>query len=760
MVPATPDAEVHSGRMRRRRWAVVAGSVFLAGLVMVLLFTLTLATDNRALYEVHYSRLLLVNVAVAVALGGIIGWAIWRLVARFRRKKFGSRLLTRVAAVFALVGILPGLLIYGVSYQFVSRTIESWFDTRVESALGAGVKLGRSVIDALVVDVTLKTQSAAAQLAGVSDGRTVLLVDRIREQSALSDVQLWSAGGQLLASSGESRFELRPERPSQTTLRAIRSQKVVSQTEGLDDAPESKEQPSTKARIRVWALVNNPGFGLVSESRYLRVTYNLPPDLVSDALAVQVANREYQERALVRNGLRRMYIGTLTLALFLSVFLVLLLAAVLGNHLVRPLLMLAEGVRDVAKGDLSPKPALSSGDELGRLTRDFADMTQQLADARRALDQSVIQTDAARAYLQTILDNLTTGVVVLDDKGQVDSVNPGATRILKVPMAAHLRQPLEQIPGLEVLSQGVLAEFDQLGSDRQVTSDDGTLGGPVFHSETWQQSFEWGGEGGGPFQTQGVTIVARGAWLPAGKRLVVFDDVSELVSAQRAKAWGEVARRLAHEIKNPLTPIQLSAERLEMKLVHKLEGPDQALLQRSVKTIVDQVDAMKRLVNEFRDYARLPQAQLVPLDLNALVREVLGLYEPPSGVPVKQALDAHCPLIVGDAQQLRQVIHNLVQNAQEAQSGGSVPVQVATRLSSTGTWVRLVVLDAGPGFAEHILKRAFEPYVTTKSKGTGLGLAVVKKILDEHGARIELSNQMDGPGVCGGKVTVSFRVAN
>jgi nitrogen fixation/metabolism regulation signal transduction histidine kinase len=299
-----------------------------------------------------------------------------------------------------------------------------------------------------------------------------------------------------------------------------------------------------------------------------------------------------------------------------------------------------------------------------------------------------------------------------------------------------------------------------LSADGGEGQKDGESGHPMVHSETWQQAFEWGGEGTSPFQTQGVTIVARGASLPDGKRLLVFDDVSELVSAQRAKAWGEVARRLAHEIKNPLTPIQLSAERMEMKLAHKLEGADHALLQRSVKTIVDQVDAMKRLVNEFRDYARLPQARLEPLDLNALVREVLGLYDASSGAPVQQGLDGQCPLIAGDAQQLRQVIHNLVQNAQEAQAGTSTPVQVLTRLSSAGNWVRLVVSDAGPGFAEHILKRAFEPYVTTKAKGTGLGLAVVKKILDEHGARIELSNQMEGPRVCGGKVTVSFRVAN
>jgi nitrogen fixation/metabolism regulation signal transduction histidine kinase len=363
------------------------------------------------------------------------------------------------------------------------------------------------------------------------------------------------------------------------------------------------------------------------------------------------------------------------------------------------------------------------------------------------------QVDAARANLQTILDNLTAGVVVLDDGGRIDAINPGATRILRTPLAAYLHQPLVDVPGLSVLAQGVLAQFDQLGADQGTPlQGDMQLG-------VWQQSFEWGTGAEGPFQ-DGITIVARGAWLPENKRLLVFDDVSEVVSAQRAKAWGEVARRLAHEIKNPLTPIQLSAERLAMKLDGKLDVPGQALLTKSVKTIVDQVDAMKRLVNEFRDYARLPAAVLVPVDLNATVLDVLALYDR-TVVPVRCDLSPDCPLISGDAQQIRQVIHNLVQNAQDAMgsaTGGEVLVK--TRRSATGQRVRLTVVDQGPGFADNILKRAFEPYVTTKAKGTGLGLAVVKKIVDEHGARIELSNHSLDGQVTGGQVAVSFAVAN
>lgn len=758
-----PVADATHARAVRRRWALAVGVVFLSGLIMVLLFMLTVATDNRALYEENFGRLLLVNVLVALTLGAVIFWALARLVARFRRKKFGSQLLAKIAGVFALVGVLPGLLIYGVSYQFVSRSIESWFDVRVESALSAGVNLGRSVIDALVVDVMTKSQLAAAQLASVSDNRAALVLERIREETSVADVQLWTASGQLVASAGESRFSLRPDRPAPAFLRTVRAQRTVSQTEGLEDAPDIGGIATQRvpARIRVWTVVNNPGFGLVTEPRFLQVVYTLPDAVVADALAVQAANREYQERALVRTGLRRMYIGTLTLALFLSVFLAILLAALVGNQLVRPLLMLAEGVRDVARGDLTPRTALSSRDELGGLTRAFADMTQQLADARHALDASVHQADAARAHLQTILDNLTAGVVVLDEQGLIDSINPGATRILRTPMAAYLRQPLGAVPGLDVLAQGALTEFERLAGDH----GDGVEDGFHEHAEApwgvggWQQSFEWGATSAdGPF-AESITIVARGAWLPGRKRLLVFDDVSELVSAQRAKAWGEVARRLAHEIKNPLTPIQLSAERLAMKLEDKLEGADRALLNRSVKTIVDQVDAMKRLVNEFRDYARLPSAHLELLDLNALISDVMALYEP-VGAQVLLDLDESCPPIRADAQQLRQVIHNLVQNAQDATPPGGAAVSIRTRLSGTGARVRMVVQDHGTGFPDHILKRAFEPYVTTKAKGTGLGLAVVKKILDEHAARIELSNRLAEGRVVGGQVTVSFAVAN
>jgi len=756
------------------RWTVGVGIGTIVALGLVLMFLLTQATGNRELYERNYALLLVLNIAVAGLLLLVIGWIIVRLLLRLRRGRFGSRLLVKLAAIFALVGLVPGLMIYVVSYQFVSRSIESWFDVEVEGALAAGLNLGRATLDTLAADLGNKTRQAATQIAETPDAMAGLALERLRDQLQASDVVLWSPSGQVIASAGDSRFLLKPERPSVQQLRSARTQRVVTQIEGLDEVVSAGNGELTAGasgppanagnapRVKAVAVVNSPNVNVLGDARFLQVTQLLPEGLVANAVAVQEANREYQERALARGGLRKMYIGTLTLSLFLAVFGAVLLAVLLGNQLAKPLLVLAEGVRQVAQGDLTPKAALQGKDELGGLTRSFADMTQQLSDARTAVQHSMSQVDAARANLQTILDNLTAGVIVLDVRGRIQSSNPGATRILRAPLAAYHGQSLGEVPGLGVFAKDVLAQFADYLSDAA-----------PHGLEHWQQSFELNAAMPGA-PDNAITLIARGAEMPGTEEfLLVFDDISEMVSAQRAQAWGEVARRLAHEIKNPLTPIQLSAERLEMKLTGKVGEAEQQLLTKSVKTIVDQVDAMKRLVNEFRDYARLPAAELKPVDLNALVADVMQLYlhdnlsdghggrrsDAAAAVPVVTELDPKAPLIQGDAQQLRQVIHNLLQNAQDAQEGkeGAL-VTLKTEYSEASKRVRLSVRDKGTGFPEHILKRAFEPYVTTKVKGTGLGLAVVKKIADEHGARIDISNRLVDGAVQGAQVSLSFAV--
>ncbi len=747
------------------RWAWIVSLVAMTGAGLVLVFLLSLATNGRGLYEQHYVWLFWVNLVVAGLLVLVIGIAAVRLLVRVRRGKFGSRLLLRLAAVFAIVGVVPGLLIYTVSYQFVSRSIESWFDVKVESALDAGLNLGRGTLDALVNELANRTRQAAEKLgeggssAALIEGRggsaSTLALERLREQLAAQEVAIVNASGQTLFSASSGTAGLMPERPSAAMLRQARLQRVTGQLEGLDEDAGT----SANARIRVLALVPSANFALTEQERYLMVRQLLPASLTLNALSVQTAYREYQQRALARDGLRRMYIGTLTLALVLAVFGAVLLAALLGNQLAKPLLLLAEGVDQVAHGDLSAKPVFASGDELGGLTRSFADMTEQLSEARSLVQRSVRQVEGARANLQTILDNLTAGVIVFDREGRIDTVNPGATRILRLPLSAYRGRTLDEVPGLEAFATAVIQRFDlHRGSPESGERDHWQDAFEVHAPASDKQMDTLGGDK--------VTLLVRGASMPHDGRLMVFDDITEVVSAQRAEAWSEVARRLAHEIKNPLTPIQLSAERLQHKLESKLEGLDQAMLVRSVGTIVNQVQAMKQLVNEFRDYARLPAARPQSLDLNALVTEVLSLYATAQEAGrLRPELAVSPPAILGDTTQLRQVIHNLVQNALDAiaeRPQGCVRVRTEVSRTEQGELraLRLQVIDNGPGFSEKVLKRAFEPYVTTKTRGTGLGLAVVKKIADEHGARIRASNLtqggVEGAEVTGAQVSLSF----
>ncbi len=751
------------GPIKLNRWAWIIASIALLGGGLVLGFLLVLTTQNQERFEPYFGWLWWSNIAIAALLSLVILLALGRLALRLRRRKFGSQLLLKLAGIFALVALVPGVLIYTVSYQFVSRSIETWFDVRVEGALDAGLSLAQGTLDTLSTDLAKSTRLAAEQhvLNDRTGERTpsLLELEMLRERVRAEYAAVVNEHGQLILSAeAMGASALRTERIGATLRDRARQDRVTVEIEGLDD-------PGTTARIVALAWIPEQGFALQQQQRYLLVSQNLPPDIVRHALEVQTAYRDYQQRALGRAGLRSMYIGILTLTLVLAVFGAFLLAAILGQQLARPLLLLAEGVEEVARGDLRPKTIFTSQDELGGLTRAFAAMTQQLADARQLADDSVQELDSARAHLQTVLDNLSAGVLVLDAAGRLVLVNPGATRILRLPMSAYIGRPLTDVAELQEFARDIQLRFDDLARDP-------TPG----ERQQWQQPYTLQL----PQQSEPLPLLVRGADLPPDERLIVFDDLTEVVSAQRAQAWSEVARRVAHEIKNPLTPIQLSAERLQMKLESQLPEPGQQLLNRSVNTIVTQVQALKTLINEFRDFARLPTAQLAPLDLNELVHEVTALY----GDALEQGrlvlqLSPNLPPIQGDATLLRQVVHNLVQNALDATTENATPesparVELITDapLNEQGTVraVRLRVRDNGPGFTDKVLKRAFEPYLTTKAKGTGLGLAVVKKVADEHHALVKLRNRhatesnaalgypSDGQPVIGAQVSLSFSV--
>ncbi|MGA7477613.1 MAG: ATP-binding protein, partial [Azonexus sp.] len=458
------------------------------------------------------------------------------------------------------------------------------------------------------------------------------------------------------------------------------------------------------------------------EPRILQLIQPVPPSLAYDADAVQGVYRDYQELQLARQGLTRIYALTLTLTVLVALFGAFALAFVMARRLSAPLSILAEGTQAVAQGDFSPRQAVYSRDELGMLTQSFSRMTRQLDDARRETERHRSELESARGYLESILANLSAGVLVFDRNSVLRTINEGALTILNDDFAGLIGEEVDQWPRQNILGQFIRHNF--------ATAKD----------VEWQTQVELERPNGMP-----QVLLLRGSRLPeasGGGDVVVFDDVTRIVAAQRSAAWGEVARRLAHEIKNPLTPIQLSAERLQFKLAGKLMNGDADMLARSTQMIINQVQAMKRMVDDFRDYARLPVPEVEPLDLNALISEVLGLYES-SAVAIETQFAGDLPKVLGDATQLRQVIHNLLRNSEDALEGrDAAAIRIVTERA--GQQARLLIADNGPGFPLELLPRIFEPYVTTKARGTGLGLSIVKKIVDEHQGTIEISNAPEG----------------
>jgi len=677
----------------------------------ILLFLLASASANTALFAQHYPWLLGLNAVVALSLLGLIAWQLHVLWREHRSQVFGSRLKLRLMLMLGLMAVLPGVLIYAVSVQFVTKSIETWFDVRVEKALEAGLNLGRSALDSLLEDLAGKGQVMALELADRSEAQRRLELNRLREHSGVQSAALFSTTGALLATASGELATLLPPQPAPEHLRRALADRrfAVIESSGEKDL-----------MLRVLVAVTPPGLGI--ETRILQLTDPVPAALAQNADSVQTVYADYQELSLGREGLTRIYAMTLTLTVLLALFTAIALAFVLARNLSAPLSILAEGTQAVAAGDYTPRQAVYSRDELGLLTRSFKQMTSQLDEARRDNERHRAELESARAYLESILANLSAGVLVFDRRLVLRTVNEGALTILSDDFAGLLGHGVDEWSREEALARAIHAGFAK--------HDGGE----------WQEQIELDHKGGLP-----KILLLRGTQLPAGSHggyVVVFDDVTRLIAAQRSAAWGEVARRLAHEIKNPLTPIQLSAERLQFKLADRLSDVDAEMLQRATQTIITQVQAMKRMVTDFSDYARLPAPELVALDLNALVTEVLGLYET-SRSTMRLKLSAKLPAIWGDATQLRQIIHNLLRNAEDAQEGVDAPC-IGIRTQRVDNMAELVVSDHGPGFPPEILARVFEPYVTTKARGTGLGLAIVKKIVDEHHGLIRINNRPTG----------------
>ncbi len=745
------------------RWSLRIALVVAAFSAVALLVLLTWSTGNASRYAQQYDMLLLLTAILAFALLTwvlILSFRLWR---QARRRQFGARMTARFALYFTFLGVLPGILIYVLSVQFMSRSIESWFNVRVDSALEAGINLGREALHAQLADLQVRGKNLARRL-GRESGELSLQLGALREQADLPEALVFTSGGRLVAfSSASSRLDaLLPELPSQQVLNHLR---VSNEYQGIE-VDEQADGQEVQLRLRV--VVPLPtgdhalgALGKAMDKRWLQVTEAVPEALARQVTLVQEGYSDYQELALSRDGLQRLFSITLTLALVVTLFAAVVAAIGLSRRLVRPLLILASGTQAVGVGDYRPLPETPRDDEIGQLTRSFNVMTRQLDEARRQVEENRAQLERTNVYLEAVLRNLSAGVLVFDEHFRLSLYNHGAEQILQLKLDQYQGREITAEHGGFSFAAQVQAAFDShlaMGSERR----------------HWQQQFELPISAHSVLlgEEHSVTLLARGTELliegvPSGY-LVVFDDISDIISANRLVAWGEVARRLAHEIKNPLTPIQLSAERLALRLADRLDDKHAAMLQRSTQTIVNQVASLKKMVEDFREYARKPPVDMQLVDINELISEVLSLYgwDPDEQkvvnalqkVNLQVSLQSDLPCIVGDPTQLRQVLHNLLSNAIEALSDGAQPcivVRTAWRAAQGGRrteGVRLVISDNGPGFDEQLLARVFEPYITTKATGTGLGLAIVRKIVEEHGGRIDISNRKEG----GARISILF----
>jgi nitrogen fixation/metabolism regulation signal transduction histidine kinase len=689
---------------------LIAAALVLGIVLLALLFY---ASSGSSAFSDTLPTLFVVGGVLGAALLVLLGWRLWWLQKRIRRGVFGSKLTLKLLLMFGVVALLPGLVVYGASVFFLNRSIETWFDVRVDNALTSGVNLGQAALDDLLRELDKKAQRMALTLSDEGIGSTITSLSTLREQSAVQELTLFDERGGLIAHVSGERGTLLPVLPERSVLWQVRQQQ-----------PYSRIEEVAERGLIMRVIVPVYTSALTSETRVLQLVQPVPAGLARDAQAVQLAYQDYQQIAVSRLGLKRIYGLALTLTLMLALLMTMVIAYLLSERLGAPLRTLARGTRAVAKGDFSQMPMLKSRDELGVLIQSFNRMTRQLSDAREQVAQNHQETEQAKAFLERVLANLSSGVVVLDDALRVRTTNGAAAQILGMDAALLDARPLTALgqPGeaLHEFGATVAARFAE-------------------HEGEWQEQIDYAGSGGSQ------TLLLRGTRLPPGVErgyVLVFDDVTTLIDAERNAAWSEVARRLAHEIKNPLTPIQLSAERIARKLDGRLEAADAEFLARATQTIVKQVAAMKGMVDAFAGYARMPRARLEALDLNALVGEVLALYDA-KALGLRLNLEADLPRIAGDSTLLRQVIHNLLQNAQDALTDHPAPsVEVSTR--NNNNTVCLTVTDNGAGFPEHLMTRLFEPYATTKAKGTGLGLAIVKKIVEEHHGKIQIENLKTG----------------
>jgi PAS domain S-box-containing protein len=684
--------------------------IFLFGLILLSLQLMSSATQESSELSAMYSWLLLINGSGSVVLLGLVGANIFALTKQLKKREAGSSLTTRMVSLFVLLALAPAAIVFYFSMQFLHQGIDSWFNVEIDRAMEDALELSQASLDQRMRWHTKQTQQLAEKLESASKNSATLELENLRQQSEAVEMTVFSRQGRIVASSSVNPSDILPSLPDESIwLRLRQDAQYVALAPIHDDM----------LMIRVIVALKT------QEPQYLQALYPVPIRIADLADSVEFAFLRYQEMNYLRNSLRLSFSLALSLVLLMSLLAAIWVAFISIRNIIAPVKELVKGTQAVALGHYDQQLPVMAQDDLGFLVESFNDMTHRIAVARDETRLASFEVENQRAYLETILANLTAGVISFDADFTIRTVNQAAYRIFRMQTQHFVGQTLLTLAEQHNELAEPLKTIQQLLEQ----SDD-----------IWQQRLAFLGSSGRQ------ELLCRGTPLFSQERqrvgaVVVFDDVTDLIQAQKNAAWGEVARRLAHEIKNPLTPIQLSAERLQHKLADKLESSDADMLQRSTRTIVQQVVAMKEMVDDFSEYAKPSKKQTVIIDLPLLVQEIMTLYVLKSGVTFKTDYQTNL-LIMGDPISMRQVLHNLIKNALEAiEDQGVIEIRLHRVQKNDSDFIEIDLYDDGMGIKEEQIETIFEPYVTTKAKGTGLGLAIVKKIIEEHGGAIWVDTQ-------------------
>ena len=707
-------------RPRRLRWVAVAQALLWCAIGLGAFLLLAESVQNSAEFERLRPWILLVDLCGVIVLSVLLARKLWRLVRDYRAHVPGSRLTARTVGIFGGLVIAPLLIVYLSSLEFINRGIDSWFKVEVKQGLNDALRLSRAALDLRMREYSARTVALAAALTDAAPAGVQSRLDAERRASQATEIALFGPHEHILAASLENPLEGLPSQLPADLVRQV-----------VQHRPYVSLEPLTGGQylIRTAAALGDAAAG--HDGRFVVAVYPVPAQLAALSEAVQSSYHQYGDLAALREPLKYSFRLTLTLVLLLAMLAAIYGAIFSAQRLVRPVQDLIEGTRAVGKGDFGTRLPLPSRDEMGFLVHSFNDMTKRLRRARAEATHSQQAVERERERLAIILARLSTGVLAIDRSMVVRTANEAAGAILGTDFSGATGRSLPELAGgNERLGQFVAALAVRFAAGR----------------EEWREQLDLDGAAGRR------TLMCACTPLPGEDSdmgfVIVFDDITTLLQAQRDAAWGEVARRLAHEIKNPLTPIQLSAERLRRRLLSGMNERDAEILERGTRTIVQQVQTMQQMVNAFSEYARAPEMQISRFSLNLLITEVADLYR--SQAPhtrIRLDLDEHLEGIEADRGRVRQILNNLVTNALEALDGVGTPtLEIATRLEAgaDAEYAAVTVCDNGPGFPRELLGKVFDPYVTSKPKGTGLGLAIVKKIIEEHGGRIDADNRPEG----------------